>query len=153
MPNTYTKIYIHVVFAVQGRQNLLQVQWRSQLYKYICGIVNGKKQKVYAIGGVADHIHILLSIKPDIALSDLIRDIKTSSAKWINDQKLIAGKFHWQEGFGAFSSTQSQLDSIIQYIHQQEKHHQKQSFKQEYQGLLQKFEIEYKDEYLFNWID
>ncbi|WP_197428860.1 IS200/IS605 family transposase [Phnomibacter ginsenosidimutans] len=106
MPNTYTKIYIHVVFAVQGRQNLLQVQWRSQLYKYICGIVNGKKQKVYAIGGVADHIHILLSIKPDIALSDLIRDIKTSSAKWINDQKLIAGKFHWQEGFGAFSSTQ-----------------------------------------------
>ncbi len=152
MANTYTRIYIHIVFTVKGRQNLIEKKWKDDLYKYICGIVNGKEQKVYAIGGIADHIHILISIKPDIAISDLVRDIKANSSKWINEKRMVKGKFQWQEGFGAFSSTQSQLDTIIAYINNQENHHQKKTFKDEYFDLLQKFNIEYDEKYLFEWI-
>jgi len=153
MANTYTRIYIHIVFTVKGRQNLIEKKWKDDLYKYICGIVNGKEQKVYAIGGIADHIHILISIKPDIAISDLVRDIKANSSKWINEKRMVKGKFHWQEGFGAFSSTQSQLDTIIAYINNQENHHQKKTFKDEYFDFLQKFNIEYDEKYLFEWIE
>jgi REP element-mobilizing transposase RayT len=153
MANTYTRIYIHIVFTVKGRQNLIEKKWKDDLYKYICGIVNGKEQKVYAIGGIADHIHILISIKPDIAISDLVRDIKSNSSKWINEKRMVKGKFQWQEGFGAFSSTQSQLDIIIAYINNQENHHQKKTFKDEYFDFLQKFNIEYDEKYLFEWIE
>jgi putative transposase len=153
MANTYTQIYLHIVFSVKGRQNLIQKKWKEELYKYICGIVNGKEQKVYAIGGVADHIHILVSIKPNIVISDLVRDIKANSSKWINEKRYVIGKFQWQEGFGAFSSAQSQLDVIITYINNQEKHHQNKTFKDEYLELLQKFNIEYDEKYLFEWIE
>lgn len=153
MANTYTQIFLHVVFSVKGRQNLIQKIWRDELYKYICGIVNGKKQKIYAIGGVADHIHILVSIKPDITISDLVRDIKANSSKWINDKRFVVGKFKWQEGFGAFSYAKSQLDAVISYINNQEQHHKKQSFSDEYTELLQKFNIEYDEKYLFDWME
>jgi REP element-mobilizing transposase RayT len=153
MANTYTQVYIQIVFSVKGRQNLIQKSWREELYKYICGIVNGKEQKVYAIGGVADHIHILVSIKPNIAISDLVRDIKANSSKWINEKGYVIGKFQWQEGFGAFSYAQSQLDNVIAYINNQEQHHQKKTFKEEYTGLLQKFNVSYDDQYLFEWIE
>ena len=153
MANTYTQIFLHVVFSVKGRQNLIQKIWRDELYKYICGIVNGKKQKIYAIGGVADHIHILVSIKPDITISDLVRDIKANSSKWINDKRFVVGKFKWQEGFGAFSYAKSQLDAVISYINNQEQHHKKQSFRDEYTELLQKFNIEYDEKYLFDWME
>jgi putative transposase len=153
MANTYTQIYIHLVFSVKGRQNLILPKWKEELYKYVCGIVNYKNQKVYAIGGVADHIHILLSIKPEISLSELVRDIKANSSKWINERKLVLGKFQWQEGFGAFSSAQSQLDNVIQYINNQEQHHQKRAFKDEYLELLKKFEITFDENYLFEWIE
>ena len=153
MSNTYTKIYLHIVFSVKGRENLIQKKWKEELYKYICGIVNGKEQKVYAIGGVGDHIHLLVSIKPNIALSDLVRDIKSNSSKWINDKGYNIGKFQWQEGFGAFSYAQSQLDTVITYINNQEQHHQKTTFKDEYLDLLQKFNVEYDDKYLFEWND
>jgi REP element-mobilizing transposase RayT len=123
------------------------------LYKYICGIVNGKEQKVYAIGGVADHIHILVSIKPTIALSDLVRDIKANSSKWINEKGFIKGKFQWQEGFGAFSYAHSQLDIIIAYINNQEQHHLKKTFRDEYTELLQKFDVQCDENYLFEWIE
>ncbi|MCU0328804.1 MAG: IS200/IS605 family transposase [Chitinophagales bacterium] len=152
MANTYTKIYIHIVFSVKGRQNLIQKTWKEELYKYICGIVNRNEQKVYAIGGMADHIHILVSIKPNVSISDLVRDIKANSSKWINDKGYIVGKFLWQEGFGAFSYAQSQLDTVIAYIDNQEIHHQKKTFKDEYIDLLQKFNIEYDEKYLFDWI-
>ena len=152
MPNTYSQLYIQIVFSVKGRQNLIHKNWRDELYKYICGIVNAKNQKVYAIGGVADHIHILVSLKPTIAISDLVRDIKANSSKWINEKGLIIGKFHWQEGFGAFSYSQTQLETIINYINNQE-HHQKKKFKDEYIELLKKFEIEYNEKYLFEWIE
>jgi len=149
MPNTYTQIYLHIVFSVKGRQNLIQKKWKNDLYKYICGIVNGRKQKVYAIGGVSDHIHILISIKPNIAISDLVRDIKANSSKWVNEKRLIKGKFQWQEGFGAFSYAQSQLDTVIAYVNNQEKHHETKTFKHEYLELLQKFNVEYNEKYLF----
>ena len=152
MANTYTQMYIQIVFAVKRRQNLIQKKWKDELHKYICGIVNGKGQKVYAIGGIEDHIHILVSIKPNIAISDLVRDIKANSSKWINENEFVRGKFQWQEGFGAFSYAQSQLDTVIAYINNQVQRHQKKTFKHEYLTLLQKFNIEYDERYLFDWI-
>ncbi|MEO8760894.1 MAG: IS200/IS605 family transposase [Bacteroidia bacterium] len=153
MANTYSQIYIQVVFAVKGRENLVHTKWKEELYKYICGIVNGKNQKVYAINGMPDHIHILLSIKPDISLSDLIRDVKANSSKWINTKSFVKGKFQWQEGFGAFSYSQSQLDNVITYINNQEEHHLKKTFKQEYIALLDNFKIEFEEKYVFEWIE
>lgn len=153
MANTYTQIYIHIVFSVKGRQSLIQKSWKEELHKYICGIVSGKEQKVYAIGGIADHIHILVSIKPNIVISDLVRDIKAHSSKWINEKRFVKGKFQWQEGFGAFSYAQSQLDTVIAYVNNQELHHQKKSFRDEYMELLQKFDITFDEKYLFEWIE
>jgi REP element-mobilizing transposase RayT len=153
MANTYSQIYLQIVFSVKGRQNLISKNWKEELYKYICGIVNCKEQKVYAIGGVADHIHILVSIKPTIALSDLVRDIKANSSKWINEKGFIKGKFQWQEGFGAFSYAHSQLDIIIAYINNQEQHHLKKTFRDEYTELLQKFDVQCDENYLFEWIE
>jgi len=153
MANTYTQIYLHIVFSVKGRQCLIQNNWMEKLHKYICGIVNGNEQKVYAIGGIEDHIHLLVSIKPNIAVSDLVRDIKTNSSKWVNENGFVKGKFQWQEGFGAFSYAQSQLDTVIAYINNQEQHHRKKSFRDEYLELLQKFNIGYDEKYLFEWIE
>ncbi len=123
------------------------------MYKYICGIVNGKDQKVYATGGVEDHIHLLISIRPHIAISDLVRDIKSNSSKWINERGLVQSKFQWQEGFGVFSCSQSHLDNVIAYINNQEQHHRKNTFKEEYQDLLQKFNVEYDEKYLLDWVE
>jgi len=153
MPNTYTQIYIHIVFAVKGRQNLIQKNWEDELHKYICGIANSKEQKVYAIGGVGDHIHLLVSIKPDIAISDLVRDIKANSSRWINEKHFVMNIFQWQEGYGAFSYSKSQLDNVIAYINNQEQHHKTKSFKEEYIELLQKYNVEYDEKYLFDWIE
>jgi REP element-mobilizing transposase RayT len=141
------------VFSVKGRQNLIQKSWKDELHKYICGVVNGKEQKVYAIGGMADHIHLLVSIKPTISISDLVRDIKANSSKWINEKQYVVGKFQWQEGFGAFSYGQSQLDIVITYINNQEQHHEQKTFKDEYIELLQRFNIIYDEKYLFEWIE
>lgn len=149
MSNTYSKIYIQIVFSVKGRKNLIHKNWREELYRYICGIVSAKSQKVYAIGGVEDHIHLLVSVAPNINISDIVRDIKSNSSKWINERGFVNGKFNWQEGFGAFSYGQSQLDKVINYINNQEKHHQKRTFKEEYIELLEKFNIDYDEKYLF----
>lgn len=149
MANTYTKIYLHVIFSVHGRQNLIEKKWMDSLHKFICGIVNVKEQKVYAIGGMPDHIHILLSMKPGMAISGLVRDIKSNSSRWVNDKKLIRGKFQWQEGFAAFSYGQSQVDNVIAYINNQEEHHRVKTFKDEYIELLEKFQVEYEAKYVF----
>lgn len=153
MANTFTQIYVHIVFSVKGRQNLIQKSWKDELHKYICGVVNGKEQKVYAIGGMTDHSHLLVSIKPTISISDLVRDIKANSSKWINEKQYVVGKFQWQEGFGAFSYGQSQLDIVITYINNQEQHHEQKTFKDEYIELLQRFNIIYDEKYLFEWIE
>ena len=153
MPNTYSQIYIQVVFAVKGRQNLIAKQHREELHQYITGIVKNHGQKLLSIFCMPDHTHMLIGQKPSIALSDLMRDIKASSSNFINDKRWINGKFNWQEGFGAFSYSRSQLDDVIKYILHQEEHHKKRTFKEEYLEFLKKFEIEYNEKYLFEWID
>lgn len=149
MADTYSKLYIQIVFAVKGRQNLISKKWKDEIYKYITGIVSNQKQKLIAINGMPDHIHILVGIKPNISLSDLVRDIKSSSSKFINEQKLINGKFEWQKGFGAFSYGHSQLSNVIKYIENQEEHHKSRTFKEEYIAFLKLFDIDFKDEYIF----
>lgn len=153
MANTYSQIYIQVVFAVQGRVSLIEREWKDELYKYITGIVKKHNQKLLAIGGVANHVHILLNIKPNIALSDLVRDIKANSSRFVNEKRLVKGKFSWQDGFGAFSYSISQLDDVIRYIQNQEDHHRETSFKDEYLKHLKKFDIEFDERYVFEWID
>lgn len=152
MANTYIQIYIHIVFTVEGRQNLIRKEYKEELYKYIAGIVRNKGQKVIAIGGTSDHIHILIGVKPNIALSDLVRDIKANSSKFISDRKWVMGKFNWQEGFGAFSYSHSQLGTVANYIKNQEEHHSRKSFREEYLEMLRKFDVEYDARYLFDWI-
>lgn len=152
MANTYTQIYIHVVFAVQERASLIKPEWREELFKYIAGILKNQGIKLIAIGGIEDHIHILFGLNPKFALSDLVRDIKANSSKFINERGFVRGKFYWQEGFGAFSYSRSQIDTVAKYILNQEKHHAKKSFKAEYIDLLDRFNIDYDERYLFNWI-
>ncbi|MBL4658176.1 MAG: IS200/IS605 family transposase [Flavobacteriales bacterium] len=151
MANTYTQIYIQVVFAVKGRENLILKKWEVELYKYITGIVREKNQKLYIINGMPDHVHILLSLAPSIKISDLVRDIKANSSSWINKRKLVQGKFQWQVGFGAFSYGQSQLPRVINYIKNQKEHHGKRTFQEEYKEFLENFEVEYDDQYLFEY--
>lgn len=153
MSGTFTQIYIQVVFAVKHRESLIQPQWENNLHKYITGIVQRKEQKMLAINGVSDHIHFLIGMKPNCNLSDLVREIKKSSNEYIKEQRFSPFPFKWQEGFGAFSYSQSNFGNVIEYIHKQKEHHRKQSFKDEYTSLLQRFEIDYKDEYLFEWIE
>src|SRR5256885_16933674 len=112
MANTYSQIYIQLVFAVRGRESLIDKEWREELFKYVSGILANKGIKLLAIGGVGDHIHILISLPPDVALSNLVRDVKASSSKWINNCQLVHGHFSWQEGFGAFSYSRSQIDQV-----------------------------------------
>ena len=153
MPGTFTQIYIQVVFAVKNRDALIQPSWEDELYKYATGIIQKNDQKLLAINGMPDHIHFLIGMKPSCCLSDLIREIKKSSTNFINEKKLSKHKFNWQEGYGAFSYNHSALDNVIGYIQNQKEHHKKHSFKEEYKSFLTMFNIEHKDEYLFNWLD
>jgi len=149
----FSQIYIQLVFGVKGRQSLINPQWEEELYKYITGIVQNKDQKMLAINGVSDHIHFLIGMRPSCRLSDLVREIKKASNGFINEKKFSRFKFSWQEGYGAFSYSHSSLDNVIAYIGNQKEHHRKKSFKEEYLKFLKDFDIEFKDEYLFEWID
>jgi putative transposase len=151
MAGTYSQIYIQVVFAVKGRENLLQNPWREDVFKYMSGIVKGKGQKPIIINGVGDHVHLFLGIKPSISISDLIRDVKNNSSKFINENKFIKGKFNWQEGYGAFSHSHSQVESVYNYIKKQEEHHRKTNFQEEYLEFLKTNEIDFQEKYLFEW--
>ncbi len=153
MPSTFSQIYIQVVFAVKGRNSLIHSSWEEELYKYITGIIRNKEQKLLAINGMPDHIHFFICMKPTCCLSDLVREIKKSSNEFIKEKKLCKFKFQWQEGYGAFSYSHSSLDNVIDYINNQKTHHKKQSFIDEYKEFLTAFEIEYKDEYLFELIE
>ncbi len=153
MANTYTQIYIQIVFAVQSRRNLIPKQHKEELHKYITGIIRNKQQKLIAINSMPDHIHIFIGLKPNMALSDLVRDIKNNSSNFINNKRWLRGKFNWQKGFGAFSYGHSQIDNVVKYIQNQERHHQKKTFKDEYIEFLKKFNIEYDVKYLFKWIE
>lgn len=149
MANTYSQIYLHVIFAVEGRQNLIPPQHNDELQKFITGIVSAQKQKLIAINNMPDHVHILLGLQPDMALSDLVGDIKAGSSGFIKRKRWVAGRFSWQEGFGAFSYSRSQLDTVIRYIQNQQKHHARKTFRQEYVELLEKFDIDYDERYIF----
>ena len=153
MANTYTQIYIHYVFAVQNRIGLIQNCWRDELYKYMTGTITNKGHKLLQIGGMSDHIHALVSMSPKQSPSDLMADVKRSSSLWINDKRLVMGKFSWQEGYGAFSYGKSQIHDIANYIENQEKHHKKRTFMEEYLEFLKLFEIEYDEQYVFKPIE
>lgn len=153
MPNTYTQLYVHLVFAVKNRDAVIAKNWKNNLYKYITGIVTNKSCKLYAIGGMYDHIHVFVSMSPNQSVSSLVADIKRSSSLWINENKFVVGKFSWQEGFGAFSYSKSQISQVVKYIENQENHHKKLLFVDEYRSLLSLFEIEYDEKYLFKQID
>ncbi len=152
MANTYSQIYIQIVFAVKGRRNLIAKENREELHKFITGIVTNREQKLLAVFAMPDHVHILVGMKPNISISDLVRDIKAGSSKFINESKWINGKFNWQEGFGAFSYSKSSIDNVVKYILNQEERHKKKKFKEEYLDFLKKFDIEYDEKYVFDWI-
>ncbi len=152
MPNTFSQIYIQVVFAVQNREALIGSTWEERLYQFITGIVRNKGQKMIAINGMPDHIHLFIGLKPSCILSDLVREIKKSSNSFINENKLVQARFNWQEGYGAFSYSHSQIDAVAKYVLNQKEHHRKTTFKEEYIDFLKKFEIDFDEKYLFNWI-
>ena len=149
MANTYSQIYIQIVFAVESRQSLIDPNHNDEPQKYITGIVTAQKQKLITINNMPDHAHILIGQRPDSSLSDLVGDIKSGSTNFINRQRWVKGRFNWQEGFGAFSYSRSQLDAVIRYVINQQKHNQRFSFRDEYVKLLDKFEVPYDKRYIF----
>jgi len=151
--STYSQIYLQIIFAVQGRGSLILPAWQEELYKFITGLVKNKKQKLIVINGVQDHIHILLSISPSCRISDLVREIKKSSNRYINENFISMNKFQWQDGYGVFSYNKSAVDKVVKYINNQKEHHKKRNFKEEYINFLEKFEIDYEDEYLFEFLN
>lgn len=150
MPNTYSQLYVQIVFAVKGRQHFIKESFREELQKCIAGIITSKNQKLFAIYCMPDHVHILVSINPDCRISDLVRDIKANSASFVQ-QKSHANEFRWQEGYAAFSYSKSQVDNVVNYIFNQPLHHKTKTFREEYIEFLKRFEIAYKDEYLFEF--
>jgi putative transposase len=149
MANTYSQIHLQIVFAVKGRQSLISKNNREELHKYITGIIQKREQKLLAIFCMPDHVHILVGVRPSILVSDLVRDIKANSSKFINDKNWSREKFSWQEGFGVFSYSKNDINSVVHYILNQEEHHKTKTFREEYIGLLEKFEIDYNENYLF----
>ena len=154
MANTYIQIYIQIIFAVQGRQNLVAPSKREILQRYIAGIIKNNNQKLLAIYANPDHVHLLVGTNSlNFKISDFVREIKANSSRFINEEKWLNGKFNWQEGYGAFSYSKSQIDKVVNYILNQEEHHKKRSFKEEYLELLNKFEIQYEEKYMFEFYD
>ena len=153
MGDTYTQLHIQLVFAVKNRNNFIQPAWEEELYKYITAVIQNDRHKMLAINGMPDHILIFLGLNPAISISDLVKDVKRASNNWIKEKGFIKGKFEWQAGYGAFSYGKSQIDHVCKYVLNQKAHHAKLSFKSEYISLLKLFEIDFKDEYLFEFYD
>lgn len=153
MANTFSQIYIQTVFAVSSRQSLIKPSFKEDLYKYMTGIARNQGQKLISVNGMPDHVHILIGLRPAMALADLVQEIKTDSSNFVNKNKWVHGKFSWQEGYGAFSYGHSQLDTIIRYIQNQERHHSRRSFRVEYLTLLRKFDIAFDDKYVFEFLE
>ena len=153
MANTYTQIHIQFVFAVKSRTALIHNSWKDELYKYITGIVQNNGHKMICINGMPDHIHIFIGLRPNQAISKLMQDVKANSFRWINEKRFCKSKFEWQAGYGAFSYGKSQVESVISYIKNQEKHHAKKSFQEEYLEFLKKFEIEFDEKYTFKELE
>ena len=153
MANTYTQIYLQFVFAVKGRQSLIRDSFRKELQKYITGIVENRRQKLIAINSMPDHIHLLVGFGTTITIADLLHDIKIASTNFINSHNWVFGKFAWQNGYGAFSYSRSHLDRVVKYILNQQQHHKKKTFREEYIEFLEKYQVLYDSKYLFDWIN
>ncbi len=153
MANTFSQIYLQFVFAVQHRQNLIPKEHKEELHKYITGLVQNRKAKMLAINCMPDHAHLFVGFKPTVLISDFVKEIKVESNEFINHKKWTKGKFNWQEGYGVFSYSHSHIDTVVKYVLNQEVHHQKKSFKQEYHKLLEKFEIPFEERFLFDFIE
>lgn len=151
MADTYTQLYYHIVFAVQNREALITSNLKDDLYRYITGIIQKQGQNIIYINGMPDHVHILISCKASIRLSDLVKEIKEHSSKFINDRKTIRGKFHWQSGYGAFTVSKQGLAQVVNYVKNQEEHHKKSSFREEYLKLLNENDVRFKEEHLFEF--
>ena len=152
-PGTYTQMFVHIVIAVKCREYLLTKDIRPEIFKYIAGIVKQRKHKLYIVNGYLDHVHILLGLNSDDKISDLVGSIKRNSADYIKEKQLIKGKFQWQEGYGAFSYSKSQMEQVYNYISEQEEHHRKKTFKEEYINMLKKYEISFEEKYLFEFYE
>jgi len=153
MANTFSQIYLQFVFAVQYRQSLIPKEHKEELHKYITGLVQNRKAKMLAVNCMPDHVHLFVGFKPTVLISDFVKEIKVESNEFINNQGWMKGKFNWQEGYGVFSYSQSHIDAVVKYILNQEKHHQKRSFKEEYLELLEKFQIPFEDRFLFDFVE
>ncbi|MFZ2901042.1 MAG: IS200/IS605 family transposase [Saprospiraceae bacterium] len=151
MANTFSQMYAHLIFSPKGRQNLILPSFEESLFKYLTGIVQNKGQKMIAINGMPDHLHIFIGFKPSLAISDLVRDVKASSTNFINESRFLPGKFFWQEGFGCFTHSHSQVDTVAKYVLHQKEQHKKQSFREEYLALLKKLDIPFEERYLFEF--
>ena len=153
MANTYTQLFVQIVFAVKGRQNLVPKEHRESLHKYFTAVIQKDKHEILAVFCMPDHVHFLAGLNPDISVSDLVLDVKRSTTNFINEHKLVRNHFHWQKGYGAFSYSKSQVPNVIHYILHQEDHHKKKTFREEYLEFLERFEIEYDEKYLFEFYD
>jgi REP element-mobilizing transposase RayT len=153
MANTYTQLYIQLIFSVKGREHMIPKQYKDGVYKYMTGVIQGRKHKLLAINGMPDHIHIFIGLHPAQSISDLVEEIKTAATKYIKKQSWMKYDFSWQRGFGAFSYSRSHIDAVVKYIENQEEHHKKRTFREEYLDFLEKFEIEYDKRYVFDFFD
>jgi putative transposase len=153
MPNTYSQIYVQIVFAVKGRQCFIKESFREELQKYMAGIIANHKQKLFAIYCMPDHTHILVSMQPSISIADLVRDIKSSSSAYIKEKRWVNAGFSWQEGYGAFTYHKTQTKEVVHYILNHPEHHQRKTFREEYLEFLKEFEIEYNEKYLFEFYE
>lgn len=149
MANSYHQIYIQTVFAVKYRRALIEKEWRSQLLGVIGHLINTTSCKTIIVNSVEDHVHCLIGLRPIVSVSELMRTVKAKSSKYINDHSLTPERFEWQEGYGVFSYSQSHLSTVYNYIENQEEHHKKQTFKEEYLDLLRAFKIDYDEQYIF----
>jgi putative transposase len=152
-PGTFTQLYVQYVFAVKNRDAMLSKGIQKRVFEYMSGIITNMKHKSIIVNGVPNHVHILVGLDPVVSISDTVHDIKRSTSLFINNEKLSRGKFEWQEGYGAFTYSRSQLDDVYQYILNQEEHHRKKTFKEEYIQFLKKFEIDYDERFLFDFLD
>jgi putative transposase len=149
MANTYHQIYLQVIFAVKYREAVIKQDWQSNLFGVIGNLINDVGCKTIIVNGVEDHVHCLIGLKPSVSVSEMMQAVKGKSSKYINDHSLTQHRFEWQEGYGVFSYGQSQVDSVYKYIKEQQEHHKEQTFRDEYLEFLQKFKVEYDEQYIF----
>jgi putative transposase len=153
MANTFSQIYLHFVFAVKNRQSLIPQKHKEELHKYITGLVQNRNAKMLAVHCMPDHVHLFIGFKPNVLISDFIKEVKVEANEFINKKQWVKGRFSWQEGYGVFSYSHSHIDNVIQYVNDQENHHAKRSFKEEYLELLDKFQINFEEKYTFDFIE